>query len=361
MLFPGHERSQRLLGDLAHSGDRSKAQERADIEKDRVTRSVDFNLLPGSERVQEDAVSSIQKQKQKQIPTSTSAQARVQFEDNWPNGIPPTGPRKSLKWPGQCHSRQQSSAGEIGQRPIVDGASSSIWMVQRPSLSLIHHTGIHSPVTTKPVDKATSGAGTALECSQGTKACIHDYGQKSSPAGGETGVTISTSTTTTELMDQMDGVSDVQPQGNVELSEYSPPQFVTLLNPTNVQQVPRSSPRLPLTATENCPRNSTCPRTLGPRCPATKRDTPDIDSQLGIGHKDIAYVIKQSQRSGSETASVISAASSTAGKSSSSSISSTMRFTICHTCKKRPFREKLKGCIECSRHYHKGCAKPKDR
>ena len=352
-MFPGHERSRRLLEDLDDSGNRSKVQERAAVEKDNnATESLKFDLLSGFKQIKAPTEPSVEAQNHD--PKVATVQARTKLEDQWPNGIPPTGPRKSLKWAGQYPQRRQSTTVERGQRPVVEDGTSLKGTVLRPSLSQTYENGIHSLATTKPVDKAVCGTSTALEGLQRTKSSMHDSSHVTKPAGCETSKTISPNTTKLEPIEQIDGQGDKQLQINVEVSEYSPPEFVALLTPTNVPSMPSSDPQTFL-------RNGIGPATTSPTGSVNKTDAPYTSSPSGVRHKDIALVIKQLLRSSSETASVVSTTSSTTGKSSSSSVSSTMRLSICHICKKPQFREKLKGCSECSRHYHKGCAKPKDR
>jgi hypothetical protein len=361
MLFPGHERSQRLLCGSVHSGDGSESQERANNEKDKHAKSpVNFDLPESFEHVQQHAPSSVQKQKQS--PTSVSTQTRVKFDDRWPNGTPPTGPRKSLKWAGQYHSRRQSGAGEIGQCSAANGTSSSRWIRPRPPLSLVHHTGMQSPAIAEPVDEATTDVVTAFESLHGRDPYIQDYGQKIGEIAVETGVNVSKRTTTPELMDQLDGACNIRLQKNDNLTEYSPPDVGTLLSPANVLRVPRSSsPQLPSFAKEPRPHRSSGSSTISSKYAAAKKNTMDVVSPSGVRHRDIAYFKNRTRKPGSETASITSASSSAAGMSSSSSVSSILQLSKCHICKKPPFKEELKGCVECSRRFHKGCAKPKDR
>ncbi len=292
MLFHRHERSQRLLGDLANNSDASEASERTNIEMDR-----------------------------------------------WKTG--------------------QSSAGESDYGPIAD-ASSSLRGLQQPSLRLTYPMGIDTLPTMKILDKATNGADTAIASSKETKSPTYDCSQTLDSLGGETGVIALPTKTKQDLISQK-RTPDMQPQSDVELSEYSPPELVPLLSHTSVPQPRLSSPRGSITTTGTHPGDSIGSAIITPRHATNETEHTTTGSPLGTRHRDIALVTKYSQRSSSVTSSVISTSSSAAGKSSSSSVSSTLRLSICHICKKPPFRKKLKGCFECSRHYHKGCAKPKDR
>jgi hypothetical protein len=175
-------------------------------------------------------------------------------------------------------------------------------------------------------------------------------------------VTTPASTTEKESRNQSNSTPDMHPQGNLELSEYSPPDSISMLRPTSTSQKSPSLHHSHFIAVGTNLRHNIGIAMNNPKWSANKTETSNASSPLGVRHRDIAYVIKHSQRSCSETASVTSGASSVAEKSSSSSsISSTLQLSVCHICKKPPFREKLKGCFECSRHYHKGCANPKDR
>ncbi|KAF7507129.1 hypothetical protein GJ744_010942 [Endocarpon pusillum] len=324
MLMPYGSRL--LLEDSAKSGTTLKVQECATVDKDNTaTESLKFDLLSDFKQIK--APTKLSVAEQNHDPKVATAQAKTKLDDQWPNGIPPTGPRKSLKWAGT---------------------------VPKPLLSQTYEKGIHSLATTKSVDKAVCGTSTALESLQRAKSSMHDSGHVTTLAGYETVKTISQNTTKLESIEQIDGQCGKQLQMNGEVSEYSPPEFVALLSSTNVPSMPSSDPQTFLGNRIGLATNS-------PTCSVNKTHAPYTSSPSGVRHKDIALVIKQLLRSSSETASVISATSSTAGKSSSSSVSSTMRLSICHICKKPPFREKLKGCSECSRHFHKGCAKPKDR
>lgn len=351
MLFPGHERSQRLLEDLANGGDRSRVQEHATVGQcNHATEPLKLDFLLGSKQSKASTKPSIKDQNHNL--KAAAAQARTKPEHQWPNGTPPTGPRKSLKWAGQYPPRRQSTTVERGQKPVVDGTSFK-GTVRRPSLSQAYENGTHGLATTKPVDEAACGTSMALEGLQRANSSMHDSGHVTKPDGYETIERVSQSTTKLELIEQIDGNCDKHLQINVEVSEYSPPEMVTLLTPADVPSMPSSDP-------QTSHGNGIGPATSRPTYSVNKTDAP-YTSSLGVRHKDIALVVKQLLRSSSETASVISATSSNAGKSSLSSVSSSMRLSICHICKKPPFREKLKGCSECTRHYHQGCAKPKDR
>jgi len=359
MLFPGHERSQRLLCGSLQSGDSSEAQERANNEKNRHAKSSpNSDLLESFEHILACTPSSAKKQRQS--PTSALTQTRVKLDDRWPNGTPPKGPRKSLKRAGQCRVQRESVTGEIGQRSAVNGTSPRC-MEPKSSLSLIYHTGTHGLGTTESINKASSDMVTALGCLHEINPWTQDYGQKSSKIGIEARTTVSKRTTTPELMGQLDGAHDVQPHKSVNFWEYSPPEVDTLLGPACASRVPRPSPpQSPSIAAESPSQRGSGPPRPSSRYSAARTDTTDMIFPSGTRHRDNAYFKKRTRRSGSEIASVTSTASRTARKSCSSTVSSSLRFSVCHACKKPPFKEKLKGCVECSRHYHKGCAKPQD-
>jgi hypothetical protein len=359
MLFPGHERSQRLLCGSLQSGDSSEAQERTNNEKNRHAKnSPNSDLLKSFEHIL--ACTPSVAKKQRQSPPSILTQARVKLDDRWPNGTPPTGPRKSLKRAGQCQLRRQSDAGETGQRPAVNGTTSR-WKEPRSSLSLIHHTGMQSPATTDSFDKASSDMVTALECLHGPNPWIQNYGQKSSKPGIEARTTVS-KRTTPEPTSQLDRAHDVQRHENLNRWEYSPPEVGTLLGPVDASRVPKSSlPQSPSRAIESPSQRGSGPPRPSSRYPATQTDVTDMISPSGTRHRDNSYFKERTRRSGSETASITSTASRTARQSFPSTVSSSLRFSVCYSCQKPPFKEKLKGCVECSRHYHKGCAKPQDR
>jgi hypothetical protein len=360
MLFPGHERSQRLLCGSLQSGHNSEAQECANNEKNRHARSSqNSELLESFEQIL--ACSPSPAKKQRQSPTSGMTQTGVKLDDRWPNGTPPTGPRKSLNKAGRCQLRRQSAAGEIGQRPTVNGKSSR-WTQPKSSLSLIYHTGIQSPRTTESVDKASSDMVTEFECLRETNPWIPDYGQKSSKIGIEARTMVSKRTTTPELMGQLNGTHDVQQHKNFNFWECPPSEVDTLLGPADASRVPISSlPQSPSVATESPAQCGSGERRPSSRHPAAQTYTMDMTSPSGTRHRDNSVLTKQTWMSGNGTASVTSSTSRTARISCSSTASSSLRFSVCHSCKKPRFKEKLKGCVECSRHYHKGCAQPQDR
>jgi hypothetical protein len=359
MLFPGHERSRRLLGHLADSFDTPRAQEQTGLDKHgRVTHPLNFDSSPDNKQNRELVTSLITKQRQSS--EVATAQIKAKLEKEWPNGKPPTGPRKFLQHTSHFPSRRQSSASESGER-LAAGASSKAWIVQGLSPSMSHHAGINSLPTTKVSGRLANGTHLTLESSVGAKSCIRQSGRKISPVEARMNVTTPASTAEKESRNQNNRTPDIHPQGDVEISEYSPPDSISMLRPMSTSQKSPSLHHSHFIAVGTKLRHNIGIAMNTPECPANKTETSNASSPLGMRHRDIAYVIKHSQRSCSETASVTSAASSVAEKSSSSSISSTLRLSICHICKKPPFREKLKGCFECSRHYHKGCANPKDR
>jgi hypothetical protein len=361
MLFPGHERSRRLLGHLANSCDTPRAQEQTNLDKHgRGTQPLNFDSSPDNKQIRELVTSPIMKQKQSS--EVAPAQTGARLENEWPNGKPPTGPRKRLQHTSQFPSRRQTSASEIGEKLAAD--ASSAWIVQGPSPSMNRHTGTNSLATTKVSGRLASGTHSTLESSVGAKSCTRQSGRKISPVEARINVTTPASTTEKESRKQSNRTPDMHPQGNLELSEYSPPDSISMLRPTSTSQKSPSLHHSHFIAVGTNLRHNIGIAMNSPKWSANKTETSNASSPLGVRHRDIAYVIKHSQRCCSETASVTSGASSVAEKSSSSSISSissTLQLSLCHICKKPPFREKLKGCFECSRHYHKGCANPKDR
>ncbi|ERF70665.1 hypothetical protein EPUS_02531 [Endocarpon pusillum Z07020] len=280
MLFPGHERSRLLLEDSANSGTRLKVQECATVDKDNTaTESLKFDLLSDFKQIEAPTKPSVEEQNHD--PKIATAQAKTKLDDQWPNGIPPTGPRKSLKWAGQYTPRRPSTTVERVQKRVVDDGTALKGTVPRPLLSQTFEKGIHSLATTKSVDKAVCGTSTALESLQRTKSSMHDSGHVTTLAGYETVKTISQNTTKLESIEQNDGQCDKQLQINVEVSEYSPPEFVALLSPTNVPSMPSSDPQTFL-------GNGIGHATKSPTYSVNKTHAPYTNSPSGVQHKDTA-------------------------------------------------------------------------
>lgn len=277
MLFPGHEKSRLLLEDSANSANRLEVQECATVDKDNNA----TELLSDLKQIK--APTKPSAEEQNHDPKVATDQARTKLEDQWPNGIPPTGPRKSLKWAGQYPPRRQSTTFERGQKPVVDDGTALKGTVPRSSLSQTYENGIHSLATTKPVAKAVCGTSTALEGIQRTKSSMHDSGHVTTLAGYETVETISQNTTKLVSIEQIDGQCDKESQVNAELSEYSPPAFVALLSPTNVPSMPSSDHQTFL-------GNGIGPATNSPICSVNKAHAPYTSSPSGVRHKDIALV-----------------------------------------------------------------------
>lgn len=297
--------------------------------------------------------------KPKQISQAASEQTTVRLGKKWPRGIPPIGPREYLLDSGQHPTRRQPRAAANNQTLFAD-ASTSILTAQRPSLSLTHHTGTDKFATTESLNPISNGAGLHAESSKGAEYCLHNVVQTTSPIGGQTGMAAPAGTTKKGMISLWEQTPRMQPESDVERSKSSAPDFGLLLNQISVPQT-LPSPSSPPDMAEKHLRSSKGSASTGSNCPVNEIEASNTSSPLGIRHRDIGFVTKNSQRSSSVAASVTSMASSAAGKSSSSSVSSSLRRNICHICKKPPFREKLKGCFECARQYHKGCATPKDR
>ena len=365
MLFPGHERSRHLLGDLVTKTYITRDQELTNIEREEHRANAwNFELLSSEEqsKVSLSFSSSMQKQDTKEA----QSQGRANLDDRWPNGAPPTGPRKHVQHTA-AYSRWEPSTTEIGHRPTGHGLSST-WTAQRPPLSQVHGADVSSLGTTRKSDKVINGSVAALWCAndvQRIQSFTHDNSQVFSSVPGE--AVVATSTATAKAMKgltaQIDGTPDTHPHQHVELRNNSLPRCISSLNQTNVLQVPRPERRSLLSATEPLPISIQGLASITSNNPVSETETSITSSPtsaLGL-HRDIPYARKHSQSCSSEAASVISTASNVAGKSSSLPVSSTLRASVCHVCKKPPFKERLKDCFACSRHYHTGCAEPKDR
>jgi hypothetical protein len=365
MLFPGHERSRDLLGDLATKPHSSKDQEPTDIETDELRANPsNSELMPGEEQRKVSVNFALSKQKQDAKEGRT--QTRANFEDWWPNGAPPTGPRTYVQR-NTTYPRRESTTNENGPGPTAHGLSST-WIAQKPPLSLVHRTDVRRRTTPQKSDKVMNGPVAASWCAEDMRRIesgMHDDSQVINSIRGKAVVATSETTTTITkgLTDHIDENSDVQPHRDVGLTDGSAPKGVSSLNQRSVPQVPRSEPHSLPTTIGSPSRSNKCLASITPYHSVNKAETSTTSSPPSAPglHRDIAYVRKRSPRCSSEAASVISTTSSVAGKSSSSSVSSTLRLSICHVCQKPPFKERLKGCSACSRHYHKGCAKPKDR
>lgn len=359
MLFPGLERSQRLLEDVVKKHGRSNAQERTHNDENKQEgRVLHSNLFQSDKRNQNSTNSS--EGQQKQNPVGAPAQNRAKFEDGWPNGKPPTAPRRHLQRNGQCSLKWQPTASGSGHGPVAE-ASSYSRKLEGQSQAVRHHISrSKNLVTASKLDNINNGSESGSECLKGANNCTSEEGRNIGPVRDKTDLKITATATKRSLMDERKQSPHLLPQSDIELSEHSASRIVSLPGEINAPQAPRSPSRLPPIANETYVTHTMGLGATSPKCPV-RAETSILSSPLGLQHRDIASVIKHRQRSSSEAVSVASSTESVAGKSSSSSISSTLRRSICHICKKRPFRERLKGCFKCSRHYHKGCAKPKDR
>ena len=358
-MFPGHERSRLLLGDLATKANRSKDQKLFHIENDRhraMPSSLELMISAEQSNVSVNSPISKQRQDAKEV----SPQTRGNLEDRWPNGAPPAGPRKYLQRTATNPESRRSSAGENGYGPTLYGRSLT-WKSQRNPLSPEYRTETRSLTTPQKLDKVIEDSVAAVRCAKDLekhRSRIHDSSQPFYSNRGMTVVATSDTTPARGVMGQIDGSHDMQLHGDVEPAGHSPPKCVSTYSKTSV---PRPKSHSLLTANESFSRSSTELSNFTLKNSVNKAEGLATSPPASPQHRDIACVRKRVQRCSSEAASVTSTASSITGKSSSSSVSSALRLSICHICKKPPFKEKLKGCFVCSRHYHKGCAKPKDR
>jgi hypothetical protein len=355
MLFPGHERSQRLLGDLANTNGRAVFQNRVAVHKDNQEICPwDRNLVNGFEKGQKSTIASTQKEEQ--VREVGPAKSEPRSHDQWPHGTPPTGPRGYLQRNGQGHSTGQSSGGER-----YANASSSVSVPQRPSLSLTHSTGSDSLAKSGKSRRISNPTDARLRSLEGTDCRVDGEAQEIHSSESKAVLTTLESGLKRGLMGHWKEISCKQPKIDFDHGESSASVCLSVVDQTTPEKAPRSSTsQSQSTLAGVCPTKGTSLTTITPKSSRKKTENQDTSSPLGIRHEHIAHAIRQSQRSGGETSSVISASSSTA-EMSSPSTSSSSRLSICHTCKKPPFREKLKGCFECSRHYHNRCAKPKER
>ena len=325
MLFPGHGRSRHLLADAADKAIRSKDQEPTKTDEDkRHACPSKAELRPGDKQSKWSVTSPIPMQKE--YPEKVA----------WPNGPPPAGPRKYLQRIGTYSAKRDSNTSESGHVQTVHDLSLT-WTAQRNPSSLIHHASFDDRMKPRNSNRVLDSPMTSFRYTKDmerSKSCIIDSSRNNSPVRGGTVVTTSVVTTKKDPIGQTDGNCDTQPHSDFELTEFSPSDCLPGISQTSHRSVPG-------------PENRTETSTTMPPPHAL--------------HRDIGSVRTYSPRCSSEPESVTSTSSSIAGKSSSSSVSSTLRMDICHICKKPPFKEKLKGCFACSRNYHKGCAKPRDR
>lgn len=345
MLFPGHERSQNLLASSSNSSDRKLAQDHPRGEKSTLgTHPLNINSVQDNRQIY--AFSDSPRPHPKNDPKLAPAHTRAHSDDKWPNGVPPAGPRNLLE-----HSRQFPSSwySGVSERDRFPDAKSCTPKSNAPKLRL-------SPTYSKRFSgtKTTKLHGKVVE---GSSSVILDCNKSSFLTGSEVNLEIHPHGTKDILQERNHESPNLHPASGSNGLVCSSLESVTLLNRKSVPTVPQAS-LLVMKMPGGIDMDEAI---VNPKGTANKTEVSDKGSLPSPLHKDIAYVMNHSHRSSSEAASVTSAASSIAGKSSSSSISSHLRLSICNTCKKPPFRERLKGCFECSRHYHKGCAKPKDR
>jgi hypothetical protein len=352
-LFPGLERSQLIAGSNVGKHEATKNRKGDYVNDSRNPPA----SVPSPDQRRFHAASEYFMPRSKQG-SDIAHGAENKQNGQWPNGSPPKGPRNHVERINQYSAKRQSN--ENSNVPKSNRGSSLSSQPVTNIRSLTQNTVRDGTARHKRPESASDlASGLFIRSGEKNKADVGTSNGDKDEITADNDISVSSPVqATTGIFEKQNGPEKNLPApSNPQLFEVSLTQSVSSPDFLSV-------PRIHTPKANSYEKSSD----IGPRIGAYNTETlankiqaPIMSSPNNLRRRDIAHVMQNIHRASSEAPSVSSTSSSVAGKSTSSSVSSSLRTSICHSCKKPPFKDRLKECFECSRHYHKGCAKPKDR